>query len=86
MGPKDALITDMNTSLGNVIAAVATLTAQMNANAKQVDENDKIVKEVIVTHKVQVEELRTAISGQLGQIDPSFDNLQNSVMIQRKTM
>ena len=56
---------DLNTRLGIVSAAVATLTAQVNANAKQVEDNDKMVKEVIVT-----------VAGKVGQSDGVFDNLQ----------
>jgi len=66
---------DLNTTLVDVSAAVATLTAQLNANAKRVKENDKMVKEVIVT-----------VAGKVGQSDGVFDNLQNSVMMQRKTI
>ena len=39
----------LNRRLVDVSAAVATLTAQLNANAKQVEDNDEMVKEVIVT-------------------------------------
>ena len=39
------------------------------------EDNDKRVKEVIVT-----------VAGKLGQSDAVFDNLQNSVRMQRKTM
>jgi len=66
---------DLNTRLLEVTAAVATLTSQLNANASAVEDNDKRVKEVIVT-----------VAGKLGQSDAVFDNLQNSVRMQRETM
>ena len=66
---------DLNTRLLEVTAAVATLTQQLNANARAVEDNDKRVKEVIVT-----------VAGKLGQSDAVFDNLQNSVRMQRETM
>jgi len=66
---------DLNARLLEVTAAVATLTQQLNANASAVEDNDKRVKEVIVT-----------VAGKLGQSDAVFDNLQNSVRMQRKTM
>ena len=66
---------DLNTRFGDVSAAVATLTAQLNANAKQVDKNDKVVKEVVVTNKEQGEALRAAIAGTVGQSDGVLDNL-----------
>ena len=55
---------DLNMRLLEVTAAVATLTSQLNANASAVEDNDKRVKEVIVT-----------VAGKLGQSDAVFDNL-----------
>ena len=66
---------DLNTRLLEVSTAVATLTAQLNANVGQVEDNDKRFKEVIVT-----------VAGKLGQSDAVFDNPQNSVRMQRKTI
>ena len=66
---------DLNMRLLEVTAAVATPASQLKANASAVEDNDKRVKEVIVT-----------VAGKLGQSDAVFDNLQNSVRMQRKTM
>ena len=66
---------DLNTRHLAVTDTVALLTQQLNANASAVEDNDKRVKEVIVT-----------VAGKLGQSDAVFDNLQNSVRMQRKTM
>ena len=66
---------DLNTRLLAVTDTVALLTQQLNANATAVEDNDKRVKTIIVT-----------VAGKLGQSDAVFDNLQNSVRMQRKTM
>ena len=59
---------DLNTRLLAVTDTVALLTQQLNANATAVEDNDKRVKQLIVT-----------VAGKLGQSDAVFDNLQNSV-------
>ena len=65
---------DLNTRLLAVTDTVALLTQQLNANATAVEDNDKRVKEVIVT-----------VAGKPGQSNAVFDNLQKSARIQRTT-
>ena len=66
---------DLNTRLLAATDTAALLTQQLNANSTAVEDNDKRVKEIIVT-----------VAGKLGQSDAIFDNLQNSLRTQRKTM
>ena len=66
---------DLNTRLLAATDTAALLTQQLNANGGAVENNDTRVKEAIVT-----------VAGKLGQSDAVFDNLQNSVRMQKKTM
>ena len=88
-----AMTTSLETLTGQLNTNDKLVKKTIEDNRKEFDafqsslaENDRWVKDVIVDNKAQVEELRAAIAGQAGQSDGVMDNLQNSVMMRRKTM